>query len=143
MTYEEALKTWEAIDFNKMLQSILKDLEPELIDLNVEQLARGEGKSGSKFPTYANEDYYNLKVAGGLTEGSGKHYNLLLTGLFREKMFLEQKANKSFINSRDEKTPRLRALTDDDIFGLQRKNLFEIENNEIEPAIIQKLEKIL
>ena len=143
MTYEQALIVWKAIDFNKWLQEILKELEPEIIDLNISQLAKGEGKSGSKFYTYANEDYEEFKRAQGLTESAGSHYNLLLKGKFREKMFLEQKNNESFVNSSDEKTSRLRDLTDDDIFGLQKDNLKSLEDDDIEPMICERLEKVL
>lgn len=141
MTLEQALNNWKKINLNKIEQEILKELEPEIIDLNISQLSRGEGKSGSKFPEYANPDYFAAKRAQGLTEQAGDNYNLLLTGDFRQGFYLKQTQNESFVDSTDNKTPRLLLLTDNDIFGLQQQNLGKLIDDKIEDLICDRLEK--
>lgn len=119
---------------------MIKKNEETIIDANVSQLSKGEGASGNKLPTYANPDYEAAKKAEGLTEQAGSHYNILLTGNTREKAFIDEKSNNNFIiSSRDEKNDKLMAMTDDDIWGLQNKNLDNISNDKFIPLTIKKI----
>ncbi len=142
MTIEGLLAKMKKINLAKIESEGLKELEPEMIDLNVSQLARGEGKSGSKLPEYANPDYFAAKRAEGLTEQAGTHYNILLSGDTRSGMLLKKEGNNHFLTSTNEKVPRLNQLTNNDIFGLQKKSKDELKP-EFEQLICDSLEKAM
>lgn len=143
MTFEQLRDKAKKIDLNKIMDGIIKSLEPEIIDLNIAQMSKGEGASGSKFPQYANDDYYNAKKAEGLTEQAGRYYNIRLSGDTRENMFLKKESGEFVISSTVDYVGRLRALTDDDLFGLQENNLQQLIDDRIENETVEELEKAL
>jgi hypothetical protein len=112
---------------------VLKKNEAKIIDANIEQLKRGEDASGSKFPEYEYESYYKGKASQGLTEQAGKHYNLLLTGDFREGFFAKFENANMIIDSKDEKRNKLvRLVPGQPIFGTQDRELEKINPDLIE-----------
>ena len=140
MTIEQLQKNLESIDLKQIEAKVLKDLEPDILDLNIDQLSKGEGASGSKLPKYASPEYEKGKRAEGLTEQAGSNYNILLTGDYREGMFLEQKNNESFLNTDVGYKDRLNQLTDNDILGLQDNSMKGLEPQIIE-LTCEELEK--
>ena len=134
----------QKLNLQKIEKKILKNNEEEIIDLNISQLSDGEDAEGNKFPKYANDDYFKFKKSQGLIEKSGKHYNFLLTGDFREGFYTQFKDYNMTIDSKDEKRNRLVSLVSGQpIFGLQKKSLENLEKEFITELQKEILNEIL
>lgn len=126
----ELYNNLKSLNLQEIEKTVIKKNSAVIIDTNVDQLSHGEGYSGNKLPEYSNPDYAAAKRAEGLTEQAGNNFNILLTGSTREKAFIEDKGNANFvISSRDEKNDRLMKMTDNDIWGIQDKNMTKLEKD--------------
>lgn len=110
---------------------ILKELSPEIIDLNTSQLSKGVDATGDSLPEYSSDEYYSAKRAQGIAT-AGRKYNLYLSGDFYSGFDVEFKGADAIIDSKDDKTGYLVALTTPDIFGLTDENMDEVRKQFIE-----------
>lgn len=141
MTILEFQKNLKKINLIKAYKECMKELEPEIIDLNLSQLEVGKDSSGSLLPEYANADYAAAKKAQG--SKSGNHYDLKLEGDFWEAFFGKLEGEDMRIESRDIKRDELVALTSIEIFGLTKENLNKFINDSFYPLFMDKLRKQL
>jgi hypothetical protein len=124
MTIKEGRDRLKALKQNvyDIAASVIYDTERQYLDLNREQMMRGERKDGLDIGQYASDDYRFLKermnpLAGGTVD-------LRKEGDFQDQMELYiQTRNKVTIDSRDSKNGVLTKKYSTEIFGLSPKSL--------------------
>ena len=120
-TILEFQKNLKKINLIKIYKECMKELEPEIIDLNQSQLEVGKDSSGSFLPEYADQQMYR-EFKQSIGSKSGRRYDLKVEGDFWEAMFGKLENTDFVIDSKDSKRDRLVALTSIEIFGLTNKN---------------------
>lgn len=105
---------------DKVLQ-ILQDNQPFIADLNIDQLQHGQAPDGGPIGEYRNPLYERFKK--NKNPKAGGKVDLILTGDFTDKFYVDAKSFPVTIDSTDYKTPLLTEKYDrDKIFGLQPGN---------------------
>lgn len=122
-------------NWDKYLDDFIQAIEPDLIDVNTDQLDKSIDSKGKKFPAYANPDYAKLK--------GRKFPDLKLTGDFRSDFFVDYFNDKIYIDSKDEKTEKLVGQYGEDLFGLTESNLNKLIKEQILPDFIYFIQKKL
>lgn len=136
------IKRLQKIDPVEMIMDVLKELEADLIDMNVDQLRlRGITSEGIKISSYAPYRPYTIQIKqieGTLTNNNPDIVNLRDTEKFQDGFFL--KYGKDFVEfwSRDSKTGKLAFQYGANIFGLTKENIRKISIEEIKPRLQEK-----
>lgn len=98
---------------------VLKELEPEIVDLNVEQLSKGVSSEDEPMrPEYQSSAYATFKKSIGSKAPLGTP-DLILEGDFTGAFNVEIRGDQALLDSRDSKTPELEAKYEN-IFGLTK-----------------------
>lgn len=121
--YRRAAK---AFSVERALAAALQEMEPYILDKNTGQLERGEDRDGDRLRQYRSEEYAFEKQRMNPLPGFGNP-DLKLTGSFHDKFFLSVSKNTLLISSRDSKRDELVAKYGEQIFGLNRENLEEVD----------------
>jgi hypothetical protein len=117
-------KNSQKIDRNKLLKQAIKKNEKELVDINRDQMRKGDSGEGKIKPDYSPW-YLNFKQ-GLPSYFAGDSPDLFLTGSFQDTMFLDVKGDQAEFDSRDGKTTKLV-----DKYG---ETLFDLNPNSMELA---------
>lgn len=130
----------KALDFNKMCAEAVIENEQHAMDLNTQQLFRGERADGTMLPDYSfvSVNFYNKP------EGPIRLYD---TGDFYGGFQLGSKSGKAefplYIISTDKKSNELQTRYGREIFGLSEENLHGLAQVFIIPAIGKKLRNLI
>jgi hypothetical protein len=122
----------KAIAYEQLLKESIKAHEPEISDLNTEQMNKGIKGDGSEIGQYANIGY----------KGRLKPVDLYDTGSFHDKVYVELYDDVFEMNSRDVKTEKLIERWGEKILDLTTEN----KNNTgeiIKPTFIEKVRQQL
>lgn len=124
----------------EVILTILRDIEPQLIDLNTNQLFSGVDSKGFLLkPPYADINYKDFKQ----TLNPKGVVDLKLTGDFYDGFFAKVDKFPLVFGSTDEKSSELESKYGKDIFGLSKNSLTQIGKGTIAPEYIKELRKIL
>lgn len=127
-------------DTEAELLLILKEVSPQMIDLNTGQLFSGVDSNGFLLkPYYRNDKYAEFKK----TLNSKGVVDLKLTGDFYDGFFADVSKFPLIFGSNDEKSNELEKRYGKNIFGLNKRSLNEISKQTIQPEIIIAIRKII
>ena len=119
----------------------MKESEPDLIELNKEQMLSGIRADGEEIGQYKSISYALEKNKLNPKAGFGA-VDLRLTGQFQSEMLLQVWGENYSIISDDPKTGKLADQYGEEIFGLTVENK-TVANEIIVPSIIQQSKSIL
>ena len=151
-TLKQALKQADKIQPNsisKVLFSIIKSIQKEIIDLNKNQLAQGKDVYEKTIGLYSRAteaittNQYMLGQRKDIKR-EGTPYTAQDTGDFFKGFYLEIVGDAFRIFSKDPKTHEiLDSWESDALFGLSDKNLREIVNTDILPFLLKNIRNTL
>lgn len=142
--FSERLSKLNNIDTLELILFVeIKRYENIFINLNKEQLSKGESATGDLFGTYSKATEEIAKLENPRKPKiAGQPYNYEYTGgLFDGFELLVDEHNTQFW-SNDEKTPFL-VVKYKDLFGLQDDNLQKVISKVILPAFLLQIRKVL
>ena len=126
-------------DLPKIVVESIMENDAGIIDLNTSHLEEGKSSTGDFLsPPYAFDEYAEFKQTLNRKPPKGVP-DLKFEGDFYSGFFIEPKQDTAWIDSRDEKTPRLERKYDN-IFGIAPENRDEFIQI-IAPDIIEKVKK--
>ena len=109
------------INLNSISVEAIMENKAEIIDLNTSQLSIGLNAQGEQIsPEYQNPDYAKLKKSIGSKASLGIP-DLKLEGDFYSGFDIVKRGDMAWIDSKDEKTPKLERKYDF-IFGIMPRN---------------------
>lgn len=141
MIFEQHIKSLRQFEQekNKVLNEIIKDYEPEIIDMNLAQLDQGEEATGDKIePAYRPITIELKKITGQPTD----RVTLKDTGDFHNDFFLTYGRDWFNINSNDEKADKLERKYGKDIYGLSDNHIQDLIN-QVKPDFQQQFKKAI
>jgi hypothetical protein len=128
----------KSIDIEKMIDEILNELMPEILDLNTDQLSKGQLKDGDLLEKYKSDSYYEFKLSLGTYKAPDGVADLFVDGDFYNGFTGIIKSDIIEIKSTDSKANDLESNYSSDIYGLNENNIQYIRN-EIIPRVQNKL----
>ena len=123
------------LNINTLMRSALTKLEPQMADLNVNQLEEGKTSENKLIKPKYSAKYGQFKKRIG--SKSSPTPDLKLTGKFHEGIFADTKQDSVEFGSTDKKEGFLENKYDD-IFTLNRSSI-----KELKPALLMELRKEL
>lgn len=123
MTIYELQRNVIKLDVWKILDEVLNQFSPELIDLNLSQLEKGQAADGTSVGTYRDSEYAKFKKAIGSI--SSPKVDLKVTGDFYAGFIAKIQSRFIEIESKDAKADDLESRYGSEIYGLTDKNLSE------------------
>jgi hypothetical protein len=137
--YARRLKTLTLPVIREKMYVEMKQDEPELRELKIDELKHGERPDGSQIGTYKNAAYQKFKQQKNPT-AKGK-VDLVLSGKFSQSVFLPKgRSGKYLFGARDRKKPILTDRYGGDIMGLNQKTFNEYQIKQI-PEVLKKLKQ--
>lgn len=139
--FQEQANRFKKININKITESILKDLDNVIIDMNTSQLRNDGMDSESKtLPLpYAPMTIAYKKASGQPTD----RITLYQEGDFQDAFFVKYSTTEFSLWSTDGKTEKLVKEWGVNIFGLTDKHLTELIQKDLLPALQTQLLKLL
>ena len=138
MTILQFHKNLKNVNLTRIYKATMKELEPEIIDLNHSQLEVGKDASGSKLPEYQDQIHYR-RFKSSIGSKSGSNFDLKVSGDFFEGFFGKFNGDSFLINSSDLKRDELVQMTSPEIFGLTKENLNKFIDKDFYPLFMKKL----
>ena len=130
----------KSIDVNKLIDDVFNELMPEILDLNLDQLSKGQLNDGELLESYRSASYYEFKRSLGSYKAPNAAADLFVEGNFYRGFRGEVKTDIIEIDSTDSKASGLESKYSSDIYGLQPKNIDYIRK-EIIPILQQEIRK--
>ena len=138
---ENRIQQLKSIDINSILTEILKELVPDIVNLNVDQqhLRKGIRSDNSYLGVYS-EPYAKRRQKKGLQT---RHVDLQVTGEHHRNYTVKFNKDSFELTAPDDYvTPFLEARYGPYIFGLAPDELDELRAK-VKPLLIERLRKIL
>lgn len=126
--------------FDKIVDDFIKKYDPDLIDLNQEQMLEGQNADGGSIGDLRDPEYIKFKRSMGSKAAFSGLADLKLTGQFQSSMYVEHKGDNIYIDSRDDKKNKLTKKYGYQIFGVQKEKLDQLISGQIEPDFISLME---
>jgi hypothetical protein len=114
------LQRMNILDIEKEIHQSLLDTIDVYVEQQRDQMLHGKNKKGTLIGKYRNPVYAKNKFEMNGLAGY-KNVDLLLTGRFQSKIFVEVRDKELFIYSHDSKADKLESKYGDEIFGLSKK----------------------
>lgn len=141
MTLYELNERAKKIDVNKIIAAIVLNDSGEILKTVKGQLMQGIKGDGAKLKEYQNPDYAAYKKELnplGVTD-------LKVTGDFHDAFFLQTDVTfdgmQFEIGSTDDKSEKLSKKYDSDIFELTKENEANYINKELNPQVLEAIQK--
>lgn len=145
MTATEKRDRWRKLrtELTNIGAETLRETKKEYIELNIEQLKRGERSTGKKIGRYANPNgwYARRKFRQNPLAGQG-NIDLINLGDWSESMDVLTQGSKYEELSRDTKHAKLMATYGSDVLGLQQTNTDIYRGQDFMPLLRKKAGKI-
>ncbi len=134
----EIVSTWD-----KWTGDFIKRFDPDLLDINQEQMMEGENGDGKPIGELQQPEYIKFKRSIGSRAAGKGLADLRVIGDFQDSRYVEHKGDSITIDSKDWKKSRLTKKYGYQIFGIQEKRLDRLIEEQIEPEFIMEIEKKL
>lgn len=145
MTAREKRDRWKQLqrDLPALATEVLVETKASYIDLNVDQLKRGETSTGAKIGRYKNPNgyYAKRKFRQNPLAGQG-NVDLINLGDWSEQLDIDVEGRRFKELSRDDKDAMLTRNYGPDIYGLQANNLKAYRRDEYMPLLRKKAARI-
>lgn len=132
--------TLKSMNLEESVLGIIREIKPQLIDLNTSQLFSGIDSTGALLkPYYRSSSYAEFKKQlnpKGVVD-------LRLTGAFYSKFFIDAEGFPLLFGSTDDKEPELANKYGANIFGITKVNLHAITKSTILPELQKEIRKVL
>ena len=133
MDLHELSKKWHEITINieNDIDEALTDMEPYFVKANQNALLEGELSTGEKMNRLMNPYYVDYKIDDIGSKAAQKTPplpDLKDTGAFHRGMTSDVEGDSIVITSKDSKTSKLTQKYSLDIFGIQNKELPNLQN---------------
>lgn len=142
---DEMIQKFERLDFNKILDEVLNDLLPQIIDAVTDQLESGYIKDNQS-PDYTygtNSEYMKAKASMGIYDMSiAPRINLKYSGDFYSEFYAVVKEKIIEIGSKDSKANKLEKQFMPQLYELGSKNMDWLKS-EVKPEVQILLRKQL
>ena len=142
---EEMISKFEKLDFNKMLDEVLNDLLPQIIDNVLDQLESGYIKDNTS-PDYTygmDSEYMKTKASMGIySMNIAPRINLKYSGDFYSGFYAIVKKEIIEIGSKDSKANKLETEFTKELFELDSNNMNWLRS-EVKPQVQELLRKQL
>ena len=112
---------FKRLNIDSIYDNALKEVKPEILDMNTGQLAVGKYSDNTMMPSYENDDYANMKMQMGSKAPFGIT-NLILEGDFYRGFDMKITKNAIETYSKDSKSDDLSKEYGHEIFGLTKDN---------------------
>jgi hypothetical protein len=117
---DEWINAVKSVDPFEVLKETMLHFHAEIIELNQEQLDKGEKSTGERLSPYSTPYKKYVRQRLGL-QTTNKDLNV--TGKFRDDMYANPTQLYTIVGSRDFKEKFLEKMEGKEIFGLNEKNL--------------------
>ena len=135
MSIDELLNILNSIDPIKEAGIGMEEAKDKVIDLNHQQLLKGQRADGSSLGTYRPFTIAKRREKGRQTS----FVDLFYEGDFQNKFDLRVSSDTYEIFSTDSKSDKLQDKYGDNIFGLQVENRLRAWNEFIQPLVVRNL----
>lgn len=142
-TILDAIKNFESIQLEQAVPVIIRSLSAELVDYNLDQLAKGlTSENVSISPRYRSRDYAAYKNTLNPKAGFGVA-DLNLTGDFYAGFYVQISGMSFTFGSNDPKSALLEGKysANGGIYGLTDENKANFAQNEVKPAIVSHIQQ--
>lgn len=145
MTATEKRDRWRKLrtELPNLGMQVLLETQKEYIELNIDQLKRGERSTGKKIGRYANPSgwYAKRKFRQNPLAGEG-NVDLINLGDWSERLQIMSQGERFEELSRDDKHNKLMGTYGTDVLGLQPDNMNAYRGETFMPGLRKKAAKM-